>query len=275
MYDAPVAAYGLPFAQLPTDQPWNWVWLWFSLYSNIDINENQSQTQFQGWSVGNWANGNPYAAPGASYILSDGDVVGGSLPNSNLEVDHKIGHWFEGKVLNAYGINATWKDEQWTFNGDLSASSARRDGNWAGLWFKTYPRSVSYNFLGKPTVWASPASLSGNSQDMDDFNWGPDTVRDNIGALALSAKRQLDTPAFTAIEFGLRAAHREKQHRHWEWRQDITSQPMSAYDGLLYQFAMPDLNVPAMVGGDPAAVQKVALGAWNPALATEDPLSHW
>lgn len=246
-----------------------------ALYSNIDINENQSQTTFQGWSIGNWGSVNPYKTPGSSYILSDGDVVGGTLANSNLEVDHTIGHWYEGKELKAYGVNAKWSDEQWTFGTDLSTSSARRDGNWRGLAFKTYPQSVSYNFLGKPTIWSSPASLSGNSKDMDATNWGPDTVRDKVSAIELNAKRVFDESAFTSVEFGLRAGSREKQHRHWEWKQGVTSLPMSAYDGLLYQFSMPDMNVPTMLGGDPAAVHKVAIGAWDPALATEGPLDHW
>lgn len=246
-----------------------------ALYSNIDINENQSQTTFRGWSYGSWGGDNPYKTPGSSYILSGGDVVGGTLANSNLQVDRTIGHWYEGKELKAYGIDAKWADEQWTFGADLSTSSAKRDGNWRGLWFKTYPKSVSYNFLNKPTIWTSPASLSGDSKNMDNMNWGPDTVRDKVSAIALNAKRTFDEGAFTSVEFGLRAASREKQHRHWEWKQAMTSLPMSAYEGLLYEFAMPDLNVPTMLGGDPAAVQRIALGAWDPKLATEGPLDHW
>lgn len=246
-----------------------------ALYSNIDINENQSQTTFQGWSYGSWGGDNPYKTPGSSYLLSGGDVVGGTLANSNLEVDHYLGHWYEGKELKAYGIDAKWSDDQWALGADLSTSSAKRDGNWSGLAFKTYPKSVSYNFLGKPTVWASPAELSGDSKYMDNMNWGPDTVRDKVDAITLNAKRSFDEGTFTSVEFGLRASSREKQHRHWEWKQGITSRPIADYEGLLYRFSMPDFNLPSMLGGDTAAVHKLALGAWDPSKATEGPLDHW
>ncbi len=246
-----------------------------ALHSDIDINENQSQTTFHEWSVGNWAGGNPYAKPGASYILADGDVVGGSLPNSYLPVDKTVGHWYEGKVLNAFGVDAKWSSDQWTLGADLSASSAKRDGNWRGLWFKTRPKDVSYSFLGKPTVSTSATTLIGDSKNMDNLNWGPDTVKDDVRALALTAKRELEGSAFTSLDFGLRAGEREKQHRHWEWKQPIISTSIDDFKGLLYEFNMPDLVMPAMLGGDPAAVHKVAIGAWDPSRATEGMLDHW
>lgn len=246
-----------------------------ALYSNIDINQRKFENKFNGWSVGNWAGGNPYAAPGASYMMADGDVVGGSLPNSNLELDKTIGHWYEGKVLNAYGINAKWSADKWSFGADLSASSARRDGNWEGVWFKTFPKDVSYNFLGKPTISASPATLYGDSKSMGASDWGPDTVRDNVSAIALNAKRDIEGSAFTSIEFGVRAGNREKQHRHWEWNQPIISKSMADYKGLLYEFSMPNFNMPSLLGGDYEAVHKAAIGAWNPALATEGLLDKW
>jgi len=245
-----------------------------ALYSKIDIKENQNQTWFNGWAYSIWSSGNPYATPGSSYTLQDGDVVGGTLANSNLEVDHVIGRYSEIKTLNAYGLNAKWSGDSWTYVSDLSTSGARRDNNWRAVWFGGNPATVSYDFASGATP-----SISTSSNDLgwgvSGSNAGPERLRDNLNALAVSAKRELGDMAFTSIEFGARAADRQKEHRNFSWSQSGYTPPLSAYSGLYYWYSMPDLNVPSMLGGNLDAISHVAFGGWNPSLASELLLDHW
>jgi TonB-dependent receptor len=245
-----------------------------ALYSKIDIKEKQNQTWFNGWAYSIWSSGNPYATPGSSYILADGDVVGGTLANSNLEVDHVIGRYNEIKTLNAYGVNAKWSGDDWTYVGDLSTSGARRDNNWRAVWFGDNPSTVSYDFRDGVTPTISTTS-NGLSWGVNGSNAGPESLRDSIDALAVSAKRQLGGSPFTSIEFGARAADREKLHRNHSWSQSGYNQPISAYNGLTYWFPEPDLHVPAMLGGNLDAISQIAFGGWNPSLASELLLDHW
>ena len=247
-----------------------------ALYSKIGIDSQQSQTKFNDWFVG-WG-ANPYSTPGSSYILSDGDIVGGTMKHSNKEVDYTFGHWVEDKALNAYGINLKWSANQWTLDSDLSTSRAWRDGTWRGITFKGTADTVSYNFLNKPTISTSPISFPTDSAGhvrMEATDWGPDTVRDRVDGITFNATRQIDDSPITSIAFGVRAANREKQHGHYEWKQAVINQSMSAYTGLIREFSMPTLNVPTMMAGNLEDISRIAVGSWNPSLATQDPLATW
>jgi len=244
------------------------------LYSKIKIDETQNQTWFNNWAYSIWSGSNPYATPGSSYTIVDGDVVAGTLANSYFEVDHVIGHYQEDKTLGALGLNAKWSAEQWTYAADLSTSTAKRDNNWRAVWFASYPANVSFDFrdAATPTIATSTDKLASG---VSGSNAGPESLHDEIDALALKATRQLSGGLFNALEFGARAADREKKHRNYSWSQSGTTAPISAYDGLTYSYPMPDLRVPAMLGGDLDAISKIAFGGWNPALAAELPLDHW
>jgi len=244
------------------------------LYSKVDIKENQNQTWFNNWAYSIWSSSNPYTTPGSSYTIIDGDVVAGTLANSNFEVDHVIGRYSENKTLSAIGANAKWTGDQWTLSGDLSTSTAKRDNNWRAVWFGSNPANVSFDFRDAvtPFIATSADSLGWGATAS---NAGPESLRDRIDALAISARRTLDGSAFTALEFGARAANREKKHQNFSWSQSGYDAPLSAYDGLTYFFPMPDLDVPPLLGGDLNAIAQTAFGGFNPALASELLLDRW
>lgn len=248
-----------------------------ALYSQVGIDSRQSQTTFKDWFTG-WGT-NPYATPGSSYILSDGDVVGGTMNHYNKDIERTFGRWVEDKALTAFGVNLKWSADNWTLDSDLSSSRAWRDGTWRGITFKAAADSVSYNFLGKPTISTSPISFqtdaAGKVKMGDANDWGPDTVHDSIDGITLNATRQIDDSPFTSIAFGMRTANREKQHGHSEWKQATLNQPLLAYAGMMQEFFMPTFKVPSMVAGNLDEISRLAVGSWDPSLATQDPLATW
>ena len=243
------------------------------LYSKVKIREDQNQTWFNNWAYSIWSGSNPYTRPGSSYTIIDGDVVAGTLANSDFEVNNVIGKYDEDKDLTAAGLNGKWEGENWTLSADLSYSEAQRDNNWRAVWFASFPDTVSFDFRDGVTPFISAtdadlARLDGSS------NGGPGALRDEITALTASARREFDG-TLTAIEFGARAAEREKRHRSFTWDEPITNPDIGAYAGLTHFFAMPDLNVPRLLDGDLDAIAEVGFGGFDEANAREQLLTNW
>ncbi|MCC4594998.1 TonB-dependent receptor [Xanthomonas campestris pv. phormiicola] len=243
------------------------------LYSRIKIDEDQRQNWFNNLGYSVFSASNPYTAPGSSYTIVDGDVVAATLANSNLQVDHVISHYNEVKTLAAAGLNAKWSGDVWTLGGDLSFSQAKRDNDWRAIKFGSNPDTISYDFRHGVTPSITTSS--------DTPEWGisgqtePQALRDRIAALALSASRSIEDSPITALQFGARAARREKQNRHSSSFQSNFDQPISAYQDLIYPVSMPDLNVPALTGGDLNAIAMAGFGGFDPSLASEQLLDHW
>lgn len=256
------------------------------LYSKVKIRENQNQTWFNNWAYSIYTDYphcltsgdpqciNPYTTPGSSYTIVDGDVVAGTLANSNLEVDHVIGRYEEDKTLAATGLNGKWTGDKWTATGDLSYSQAKRDNNWRAVWFGSNPSTVSFDFRDGVTP-SITTSADAPAWGVNGSNAGPEHLRDEITALAASARRQFDGSAFTALEFGARVADRDKKHDNHSWTQSGFSSPISAYNGLYYSFAMPDLKVPALTGGDLNSIAQIAFGGFSQPADADQPLDHW
>ncbi|MDY4338604.1 TonB-dependent receptor [Xanthomonas sp. LF07-6] len=243
------------------------------LYSRIRIDEDQRQNWFNNLGYSIYSASNPYTTPGSSYTIVDGDVVAGTLANSKLQVDHVVARYDEVKTLAAGGLNAKWRGDVWTLGSDLSFSQAKRDNDWRAVRFGSNPDTVSFDFRHGVTPTISTSS--------DAPEWGisgqtePQALRDRIAALALSASRAIEDSPVTALEFGARASRREKQNRHFTSFQSGYSQPISAYQDLIYPVTMPDLNVPTLTGGDLDAIAKLGFGGFDPSLATEQRLDHW
>lgn len=244
------------------------------LYSRIEIDEDQLQNWFNGLAYSTFSTGaNPYTTPGSSYTIVDGDVVAGTLANSNLQVDHVVSHYNEVKTLTAGGLNAKWSGDVWTLGSDLSFSQAKRDNTWQAVRFGSNPDTVSFDFRRSVTPTISTSS--------DTPEWGiagqtePQGLRDRIAALALNASRSVDAAAFTSLEFGARAARREKQNRRFISNQSGYDQPISAYQGLISPVTMPDLNVPTLTGGNMDAIAEIGFGGFDPATLEEQLLDHW
>lgn len=244
------------------------------LYSRIEIDEDQLQNWFNGLAFSTFSTGaNPYTTPGSSYTIVDGDVVAGTLANSNLQVDHVVSHYNEVKTLTAGGLNAKWSGDVWTLGSDLSFSQAKRDNTWQAVRFGSNPDTVSFDFRRSVTPTISTSSdtpeygIAGQTE--------PQGLRDKIAALALNASRAVDAGPFTSLEFGARAARREKQNRRFISNQSGYDQPISAYQGLIYPVTMPDLNVPTLTGGNMDAIAEIGFGGFDPSTLDEQLLDHW
>ncbi|QNH13446.1 TonB-dependent receptor [Xanthomonas sp. SI] len=243
------------------------------LYSRIKIDEDQRQNWFNNLGYSIFSASNPYTTPGSSYTIVDGDVVAATLADSNLQVDHVISHYSEVKTLAAGGLNAKWSGDVWTLGGDLSFSQAKRDNNWRAVRFGSNPDTVSFDFRHGVTPTISTSS--------DTPEWGisgqtePQALRDRIAALALSASRAIEDSPITALQFGARAARREKENRHFTSFQSGYDQPISAYQDLIHPVQMPDLNVPTLTGGDLDAIARLGFGGFDPSLNAEQRLDHW
>ncbi|WP_022973354.1 TonB-dependent receptor domain-containing protein, partial [Xanthomonas maliensis] len=239
----------------------------------IEIDEDQLQNWFNGLAYSSFSTSNPYANPGSSYTIVDGDVVAATLANSNLQVDHVVSHYNEVKTLAAGGLNAKWSGDVWTLASDLSFSQAKRDNTWQAVRFGSNPDTISFDFRRNVTPTISTSS--------DTPEWGiagqtePQALRDKIAALALNASRSLDAAAFTSLEFGARASRREKQNRHFLSNQSGYDEPISAYQDLIYPVTMPGLNVPTLTGGDMQAIAQLGFGGFDRTTLSEQMLDHW
>ncbi|HKE96527.1 MAG TPA: TonB-dependent receptor [Povalibacter sp.] len=252
-----------------------------ALYSKITIDEKQNQTWFQGMDYSIWSSGNKYTTPGSSYTMIDGDVVAGTMANSYNRMDHVVGQYSEDKTLAAAGLNAAWSGDVWSFVTDLSYSDAKRDNTWQAVDLVSFPATTSYDWRNSITPTISVSSDALDAVPAPTWNGsagqsaGPENLRDKIGAIAATLTRTVEWGAFNAIDVGGRYADREKSHEYFSWNQPGSGAPLSAYDGLLPRFTIPDLTVPSALNGNLSDLAEIAFGGFNPSLAREDILQHW
>lgn len=251
------------------------------LYSKVTIDEKQNQTWFQGLDYSIWSSGNKYTTPGSSYDIVNGDVVGGTLVDSYNRMDHVVGQYSEDKTLGAVGLNTAWTGDQWSFVTDLSFSEAKRENIWQAVDLVSFPATTSYNWenASTPTVAVSTTAFDGPPAP----SWngsagqsaGPESLNDEIGALAATLTRKFDAGVLTGIDIGARYATRTKKHEYFSWNQPGLDAPLSAYDGMLPRFTIPDMNVPTALNGNLTDLAQVAIGGFNRSLAREDILQRW
>lgn len=251
------------------------------LYSKVQIDEKQNQTWFQGLDYSIFSAGNDYAAPGSSFTIIDGAVVAGTQANSFNRMDHVVAQYTEDKTLSAGGLNLAWRGDAWSVVADLSYSEAKRDNIWQAVDLVSFPATTSFDWREslEPTISVSSDALDGTPAP----SWnggagqsaGPEDLSDEIGAAALSGSRVIDLGPLSGLDFGARYAERTKKHRYFSWNQAGSDAPLSAYDGLIPRYALPDLQVPTALNGDLQDLAQVAIGGFDPSLATEDVLARW
>ena len=96
----------------------------------------------------------------------------------------------------------------------------------------------------------------------------PKISSDEIAAAALSVSHVIDAGPFNGFDVGARYAERTKKHRFFSWNQTGSDAPLSAYDGLIPRYALPDLNVPTALNGNLHDLAEVAIGGFDPSLAS-------
>jgi len=119
-----------------------------ALFSQYQIKENQFQAWFGNNITGNWDNGNAnvYNAPGSSYQIANGTVVGANLPGSYPDYESEIARYAEKHTLVSTGLNFAWKPGQWDNELDLSYSKAWRRNRWEAIYLTDlYPQNLAFN----------------------------------------------------------------------------------------------------------------------------------
>jgi TonB-dependent receptor len=207
-----------------------------TLWSRYEIKENQFQAWYGNNITGNWANGNAgiYNAPGNSYQIVDGTVVGANLYNAYPNYESEIARYDEQHSLAMMGLNTDWKNEQWDANLDLSYSQAWRRNTWQAIYLSdVYPPSLTYNVTdgGVPSSStpgfnpADPAlqsaggfrSNNGSNVNGTGESSGPENTKDDLTAASLNFTRNLAESGLTAFKFGGRFSDRVKTHHENQW----------------------------------------------------------
>jgi TonB-dependent receptor len=252
-----------------------------ALYSMVDIDEKQNQTWFEGLDYSVWSGSNKYTAPGSSYTIVDGDVVAGTLAGSYNRMDHVVGQYDEDKELMATGLNLAWSGDTWRLATDFSYSKAERENIWQAVVLVSFPETTSFDWRRSVTPTISVSSVEFDGPPAPSWNGsagqsaGPEFLDDEVAAAAVNFSKDIELGAFNGIDVGARYSDRAKKHRYFSWNQPGSNAALSAYDGMLPRFNLPGLNVPSALNGNINELSQVAIGGFDPSLATEDILQRW
>jgi TonB-dependent receptor len=246
-----------------------------SLWSHYQIKENQFQAWYGNNILGNWANGNSsiYNAPGNSYQIVNGTVVGATLNNAYANYESEIARYTEQHSLAMVGLNADWKAGAWDSALDLSYSQAWRQNTWQAIYLAdVYAPNLTYNLTDGQTPSSSTPGFNPADPAIqqvggrDGQSAGPEHTKDVLTALALNVKRSLDSSVLTAIKFGGRVSERDKTHHYNQWNlcpgtgstvNGVCPAGTAGQNGVpnftvpgLSSFTVPGLNAPPMVYGN-------------------------
>jgi iron complex outermembrane receptor protein len=198
-----------------------------ALWSQYQIKENQFQAWFGNNITGNWDNGNSgiYNAPGNSYQIANGTVVGATLNGAYPNYESEIARYDEKHTLVSTGLNAEWKPGQWDNELDLSYSQAWRRNRWEAIYLADqFPPNLVFNvadgqapFAATPGYNPADPALQSASAGRMGQSVGPEVTRDRIGAVAINLSRSFDSPFLSAVKFGGRYSDRQKTHHSNTW----------------------------------------------------------
>ena len=207
-----------------------------SLWSQYHIDENQFQAWYGNNILGNYdgANASVYNAPGSSYQIANGTVVGVNLNGAYPDYENELAHYSERHTLIATGFNVDWKPGKWDNQADLSFSEAWRNNEWQAIYLSdVYPPNLVYNIGAGGVPYATtpgydPAAPSiqsiggyrqnsgSNVQGTGEVT-GPEITRDRLSALTLTFGRTLEHSILSGVQFGTRLSDREKTHHEDQW----------------------------------------------------------
>ena len=198
-------------------------------WSTFDIDETQRGFDFQiaNTYTDQWqlidttptAYTNPELGEGALDLLS-GTVPLSSLRNLNEE-------FAQEDTLISHGLNVEWRQDAWTFEGDLSYSKTERDRRWASIrTTHAAPGYATFGATGDKRMWLSldTADLTDPAQNsVSEIEVRPAADGgDEITAFQLDVTRELDAGLLTAVRFGASVSQREKFLNAQNWLQYVT-----------------------------------------------------
>jgi TonB-dependent receptor len=230
------------------------------LYSQVNIDEDQYQAWYGRNNWGDWGgnsanSGDPYN--GAPTTIVNGDLVGATLPYSS--VTNVIAHYKERKSLLATGLNGVWKQDEWTFKGDLSYSKAERVNSWRAIFSEVYPSSTTFNLgaHGAPSIVTSsdPANPSNQAVQswLDQSENAPlspwQRISDELMAAQGDVARDVDFGWINQLSAGVRASNRVKGQRYDTAEQSYDASSIALPSSMLSEFDVKGLTVPNMLYG--------------------------
>jgi iron complex outermembrane receptor protein len=260
-----------------------------ALYSQYTIQENDFQAWFANNILGNWDNGNAsiYNAPGNSYQIVNGTVVGATLNNAYPDYESEIANYQENHQLFATGLNGAWHVGQWSGQVDLSFSDAKRRNQWEAIYLSDlYPPNLTYGVAAGQAPYATTPGFdpadpalqsvggyrqnSGSNVDSTGQSTGPEYTHDSLGALAIDFTRHLSAEHLPALHFGARLSARRKRHQEFQYGLCPGSgstvftmpydqgaqacpngvQQISLANAGLQEFQLPGITAPPMVYGN-------------------------
>ena len=256
-----------------------------ALYSQYKINEDQFQAWYGNNILGNWANGNAgaYTSNGSTYQIVDGSVVAAHIVGGFPNYESSINNYNEKHTLLVTGLNAKWTTGAWETSADLSYSEAQRKNRWEAIYLSdVYPANIDFDVRAGQTPFAStpgfdpanPAiqsaggfrSNSGSNVNGTGQSDGPEETKDSIEAFALDVTRNFEGATLSKIQFGLRAAEREKTHSRDRYGLcagtgstvftggtqtcRAGSHVVDLSNAGLEEFSVPGVTAPPMVWGD-------------------------
>jgi iron complex outermembrane recepter protein len=223
-----------------------------SLWSQYHIKENQFQSWYGNNITGNWDNGNSqgYNAPGNSYQIVNGSVVAANLNGAYPDDQNVIARYNERHTLLATGLNIGWKPGAWDNAADLSFSEAWRRNEWQAIYMaNVYPPNLVFNVTDGQVPYGATPGFDPAAASIQSVNTGttvgPEVTRDHLAALALSAKRTLDYPLLSGINFGARVSDRKKTHTNNGWSDSPSG--VSLANAGLSEFSAPSFTAPRML----------------------------
>ncbi|MEP6886369.1 MAG: TonB-dependent receptor [Gammaproteobacteria bacterium] len=195
-----------------------------ALWSQYEIKENQFQTWYGNNITGNWDNSGPYNAPGNSYTIANGSVVGATLNGAYPNYESEIARYREKHTLAVAGLNAEWKTGEWDSQADLSFSEAWRRNQWQAIYLgDLYPPNLTFNVQDGQVPSATLSGLNPADPSLQYLGGrngqsaGPEETKDHLAAFALNLSRTIDGSVLSAVKFGGRLSDREKTHHINQW----------------------------------------------------------
>ncbi|WP_417318775.1 TonB-dependent receptor [Emcibacter sp.] len=242
-------------------------------YTEFDITENQNQAWYQNW--GNWTDEFGSYTDYADYEIVDGSVVAGTV--NDTYVRNVIAQYNQTNSVFLTGLNGEWVGENWTVEGDVSYSLAKRENIWNSVYLDNdgaIQTTWDFRAGAEPYITSpvNPADVS-NQFVAGSWNDGPQHLRDELVAGKLDFSRNFASSTLSSLDFGARFASRDKEFDAYNWWQDGTVG--SIPESLLSNYTMSGIVAPPLLNGDFDEVADAALGGIDESLAAEDVLAGW
>ena len=206
--------------------------------------------------LGNW--GGWQSADYSNYTVDNGYVTGATVANVQLDTLNSL--WKQDMRNFATGLNAKFKAGQWQFEGDVAASTAKRNTFWSAVQMTMLqPGAVTWSFprdqwmtYGFSLDTGNPANYSTSVFEQ----WGPSytgKLHDSLDSQMLTATRKLGVGDITQVKFGVRATQREKYYSQISWDYGTASIPTTGFQRVTVD-GRPDFV--ELVGGFQNAVSQ-------------------